>query len=57
MPEGPGSFATLKPAFRRCKDKYKDNNAQNVPLPGVSGVIPEKDLFQDANQFVSLRSF
>ena len=44
------SFATCKPRLWRQKNKNQDQHAKQIPLPGVPGVIPEKDLFQKTAQ-------
>lgn len=56
MLSGAVPFAIFKPALRRQKDENQDNNAQYVPLPRVSGVIPEKQFFQKVQQ-MKLKSF
>ena len=43
-------FAIFKPALGRQKDENQYNDAQNVPLPSVSGVIPKKQLFKHIQQ-------
>lgn len=49
---GASPFAVFKPAFWRQKDENENNNAQDIPLPGVSGVIPKKQLSQCAQHVV-----
>ena len=41
-----GSFATRKPAFwcQKYEDQY--DHTQEIPLPGISRVIPEEDLLK-----------
>jgi hypothetical protein len=56
MLSGAVPFAIFKPALRGQKDENQDNNAQYVPLPRVSGVIPEKQFFQKVQQ-MKLKSF
>jgi len=53
MPLTRSPFAVFKPAFRCQKDENQNNNAQDIPLPGVSGVIPKKQLSQPAKQLAS----
>jgi hypothetical protein len=50
----PSPFAVFEPAFRRQKDKNQNDDAQNIPLPSVSGVIPKKELFQYVQQIKSI---
>lgn len=50
MRQGASLFAVLKPAFRRQKDENQNDDAQYVPLPGVSGVIPKKQFFEQIHQ-------
>lgn len=45
MLNGAVPFAVFKPALRGQKDENQDNNTEHVPLPRVSGVIPENQLF------------
>ena len=44
------SFAAFEPAFWRQKDENQNDNAQSIPLPSVSGVIPEEQLFEYVQQ-------
>ena len=50
MPLSASPFAICKPALGRQKDENENNNAQDVPLPGVSGVIPKKHLLEQVQQ-------
>jgi hypothetical protein len=50
MHHGLGSFATRKPAFWCQKDKDQNDHTQEIPLPGVSSVIPEEDLLKCGEQ-------
>jgi hypothetical protein len=43
-------FATRKPAFWCQKNEYQNDHTQEIPLPGVSRVIPEEDLLKCGNQ-------
>ncbi len=52
MRHGATQFAVFEPAFRSPKYEYKDDDAQDIPLPGVSGVIPKKELSESAQQNV-----
>jgi hypothetical protein len=45
-----GQFAACKPAFWCQKNENQNNHTQEIPLPRVSRVIPEKDLLQCGNQ-------
>jgi hypothetical protein len=51
MQMGGSPFAIFEPTFGRQKDEYKNDNAQSVPLPGVSGVIPKKQFLKEVRQF------
>jgi len=50
MPIRAPPFAIFKPTLWRQKDENQNDNAQHIPLPGVSGVIPKKQFFQQINQ-------
>src|ERR1043165_9598819 len=43
-------FARSKPTFRCQKNEDQDDHAQQIPLPGVSRVVPEEDLLQCGSQ-------
>jgi hypothetical protein len=45
-----GPFATRKPAFWCQKDEDQNDHTQEIPLPGVSCVIPEEDLLKCGKQ-------
>jgi hypothetical protein len=48
MQEPAVPFAVIKPTFWRQKDENQYDNAERIPLPGVSGVIPKEQLSQRA---------
>lgn len=50
MRVGDPPFAAFEPAFRGQKDEYQNQNAQGVPLPRVSRVIPKEQFFQCVQQ-------
>lgn len=41
-------LAAFKPTLWRQKYERQYEHAQDVPLPGISGVSPEEDLFDKA---------
>jgi hypothetical protein len=43
-------FAIFKPAFWGQKDKNQDDQTQPIPLPGVAGIVPKKQLFENRKQ-------
>jgi hypothetical protein len=50
MRVGASPFAVFKPTLRRQKDENQNDNTQYIPLPGISGVIPKKQLLQQVQQ-------
>src|SRR5437667_11935582 len=45
-------FAALKPAHRIQKNKDQNKDTEDIPLPGVPGIVP-KERFSDCSQQIA----
>src|SRR2546427_7664332 len=56
MPLNTMKFACFEPAFRRQKDKYKDQHTEHVPLPRCALVTPQEHALNTIQHVIHLIS-